>query len=46
MNFIKGMVMGSLISASAMWMYGEKVGMNNKKLMKKGKQFAKKMGIM
>ncbi len=46
MKFIKGMVMGTLISAGAIWMYTENTGMNKKKMMKKGKQMAKKMGIM
>lgn len=47
MKFIKGMVMGSLISAGIMMMYTENnIGMNKKKMMKKGKQMAKKMGIM
>ena len=47
MKFIKGMVMGGLISAGAMRMRNENSGMiNKKKLMKKGKQLAKKMGIM
>lgn len=46
MKFVKGMIMGSLISAGAMMMYAEKSNMNKKKIMKKGKQIAKKMGIM
>ena len=46
MKFIKGMVMGTLISAGAMMMYTEKTGINKKKMMKKGKKIAKKMGIM
>lgn len=47
MKFIKGMVMGTIISAGAMMMYTESNGMMNKrKMMKKGKQIAKKMGIM
>lgn len=46
MKFIKGMVMGTLISAGMMMMYTESTGMNKKKMMKKGKQMVKKMGIM
>lgn len=47
MKFIKGMVMGTIISAGAIMMYTESTGMmNKKKMMKKGKQMAKKMGIM
>ena len=46
MKFIKGMVMGSLISAGMIMMYTENMGMNKKKMMKKGKQMVRKMGIM
>jgi len=47
MKFIKGMVMGTLISAGAIMMYTESTGiMNKNRLMKKGKKMAKKMGIM
>lgn len=47
MKFIKGMVMGTIISAGALMMYTEGNNMmSKKKMMKKGKQFAKKMGIM
>ena len=47
MKFIKGMVMGTLISAGAMMMYTDNYGMMNKRrITKKGKQIAKKMGIM
>lgn len=46
MKFIKGMLMGTLISAGAIWMYSENTGMNKKKMMKKGRQVIKKMGIM
>ena len=44
MNFVKGMVVGTMISAGIMMMYAD--GMNKKNVMKKGKQMAKKMGIM
>lgn len=44
MKFAKGMVIGSMIAAGAILMYSENI--NTKKIMKKGKQFAKKMGIM
>ena len=46
MKFVKGMVMGTMISAGLIMMYTENKGMNKKKIMKKGKQFVKKMGIM
>lgn len=44
MNFVKGMIVGTMISAGVMMMYTD--GMNKKNIMKKGKQMAKKMGIM
>lgn len=47
MKFIKGMVLGGVISAGAMMMYKEISGKNTKnQMMKKGKQFARKMGIL
>lgn len=47
MKFVKGMVMGTLLSAGAIMMYTEGTDMMNKnKIMKKGKKIAKKMGIM
>lgn len=47
MKLIKGMMIGTLISAGVLMMYNENNNMmGKKKIMKKGKQFAKKMGIM
>ncbi len=46
MKFVKGMVMGTMISAGLIMMYSENMGMNKKKIMKKSKKLAKKMGIM
>lgn len=46
MKFIKGMIMGGIVSAGAMMMYKEMSGKNRKRMIKKGKQFAKKMGII
>ena len=47
MKFVKGMMIGTLISAWVLMMYNEGNNMiNKKKMIKKGKQFAKKMGIM
>lgn len=46
MKFIKGMVMGTLISAGVVMMYNERNSMKKNKMMKKGKQFIKKMGII
>lgn len=44
MKFVKGMVLGTMVTAGMMMMYKE--GKSKKKMMKKGKQFIKKMGIM
>ncbi len=46
MKFVKGMVMGTLISAGIVMMYNERNSMKNNKMVKKGKQFIKKMGII
>ena len=46
MKFVKGMVMGTLISAGVVMLYNEKNTMKTNKMMKKGKQFIKKMGII
>ena len=46
MKFVKGMVMGTLLSAGVVMLYNEKNSMKKKKMMKKGKQFIKKMGII
>lgn len=43
MKFVKGVVMGSLLTAGAMMMYSEGIDENKKKMMKKGKQVAKKI---
>jgi len=46
MKFIKGVMIGGLITTGLVMMYTETGMMNKKKMMKKGKQFAKKMGMM
>lgn len=46
MKFVKGMVIGTMISAGVAMMYMESTSRTRKTLMKKGKQVAKKMGIM
>lgn len=46
MKFVKGVMIGTLISAGAIMWYTDNLNMNKKKMVKKGKQFAKKMGIM
>ena len=46
MKFMKGVMIGGLITTGLIMMYTENDMMNKKKVMKKGKQIAKKMGIM
>ena len=46
MKFVKGMVMGTLISAGIVMMYNERNSMKKNKMVKKGKQSIKKMGII
>lgn len=46
MKFVRGMVVGSLISAGVALMCTEKMQPNRKKMVKMGKQFVRKMGIM
>ena len=43
MNFMKGVMIGSLITAGTMMMYSEGVDNSKKMLVKKGKQIAKKL---
>lgn len=43
MSFMKGVMIGSLITAGTMMMYSEGIDESKKKMMKKGKQIAKKM---
>lgn len=47
MKFVKGMVIGGLLTTGIVMMYAESTGlMNKKKMMKKGRQMAKKVGIL
>ena len=45
MKFVKGLMIGTLVSAGALWMYGEASSKGKKKMMKKGKKFLKDMGM-
>ena len=45
MKFTKGIIIGSMITAGVMMMYVDD-NINTKKMMKKGKQLMRKMGIM
>ena len=44
MKFTKGIIIGSMITAGIMMMYTD--NMDTNKIMKKGKQMMRKMGIM
>lgn len=46
MKFTKGLLIGGLITAGVLMMCSEDYNMNTKKMTKKGRQFAKKMGLM
>lgn len=45
MKFFNGIMIGSLITAGAMMVYSESVDNSKKRLVKKGKQFARKIGL-
>jgi len=46
MKFVKGMVVGGVVSVGLAMLYAETMGYNKKKMVRKGKQMAKKMGIL
>lgn len=48
MKFTKGLILGGIVTAGLLMMYSESdmMNKNKKKMMKKGKQVAKKMGIV
>lgn len=46
MKFVKGIIIGGMVSAGAMMVYKEMSGKSKKQMIKKGKQFARKMGIL
>lgn len=45
MKFVKGIMIGTLVSAGVVWMYNETTNKDKKKIMKKGRKFLKEMGI-
>lgn len=45
MKFIKGLLIGGLITTGVLMMWSDD-NMNSKKMAKKGKRWAKKMGMM
>ena len=46
MKFVKGVVIGGLLVTGAAMMYTEMGKTTKKKMMKKGRQMAKKVGIL
>ena len=46
MKFIKGVMIGGLVTTGLVIMYTDTGMMSRKKMMKKGKQMAKKFGIV
>ena len=46
MKFVKGMLIGGLISAGVAIACSESMQPNRKKMVRMGRQFARKMGIM
>ena len=46
MKFTKGLLIGGLITTGIIMMYNDKNMMNKNKMIKKGKHFAKKMGVL
>ncbi len=48
MKFTKGLILGGIVTAGLLMMYSESdmMNKNKKKMMKKGKQFAKKIGVI
>lgn len=46
MKFVKGMVIGTLLSAGVAVMYTEAMKGSRRKMMRKGKQLVKKLGIL
>lgn len=45
MRFVKGMIIGTMLSAGIAMMYADNMGIDKKKMKKMGKQMAKKIGI-
>lgn len=45
MKFVKGIILGTVLSAGVALVYSES-SMNKRKIMKKGRKIAKKIGIM
>lgn len=46
MKFVKGIIIGGIITTGVMMMYNEGEMVNKRKIVKKGKQLVKKLGII
>ena len=46
MKFIKGIVIGSVVGAGVAMMYADGMHVNKKRMIRKGKQLVKKIGIV
>lgn len=46
MKFVKGMIFGTLISAGVVMACSDSMSGQRRKMVKKGRQFARKMGMM
>lgn len=46
MKFVKGMIVGTLISAGVVMAYTDSMNGVKKRAIKKGRQFARKLGMM
>ena len=46
MKFFNGIMIGSLLTAGAMLFYSENIDCGKKKIVRKGKQFARKLGTL
>lgn len=46
MKFTKGLIVGGLLATGLLMMCSDDYNMNTKKMTKKGKQFARKMGLI
>lgn len=45
MKLVKGVIIGGMLSAGLVLMYGETIGFNKKKMLKQGKKMIKNIGM-
>lgn len=45
MGFVKGMIIGGIVTAGMAMMYSDTMGQSKKRMLKKGKKLARKMGM-